>query len=252
MADCGREGTGYTGYKIWLRRSDTHRRITDTNIWVGNIHIPKDAPYCKISSGKTNGECWAYVEFDTWDDLLKAIGIEPETVEIELDGELFQEDTEKTKVYLEFDGELEQVEGERSRNIRLGGAIVQTNDETAIGIRLGGTITQEGEPPAPPYLEIQVTPDGSVPYSGGRKTLSVVSNINWSISTNVTWMPIEGGYSGANDGTRTIVVDPRDSGYSVRSGDVTVFGGGLRKQATIEQDGQELVNVEIDGELTQE
>ena len=66
MADCEQKiGPVGSKYRIWLRRSDTHKRITDTNIWVGNVHIPKDKPYCKISSGKTkNDECWAFVEFD--------------------------------------------------------------------------------------------------------------------------------------------------------------------------------------------
>jgi hypothetical protein len=135
------------------------------------------------------------------------------------------------------------------------GYSVRSGDVTVSGggLRRQVAIKQEGgEPPEPAYLEITVTPSGNVPYSGGRKTLSISSNTSWSISSNVSWISVEGGYSGVNNDTRTIVVDPRDSGYAVRSGEITVSGGGIRKQATIEQDGQELVNVEIDGELTQE
>jgi len=128
MADCEQKiGPVGSKYRIWLRRSDTHKRITDTNIWVGNVHIPKDKPYCKISSGKTkNDECWAFVEFDTWDDLLKAIGENPEPVNLTLDGELVQE-------------------GGGSVDLTLDGTLVQEDapGPTPVGISLAGELTQE-------------------------------------------------------------------------------------------------------------
>ena len=74
--------TGCTKYKIWLNRSDTHGRITDENIWVGNT--PGDG-HSKQSSGLTMGANYAYVEF-TWEELLKAIGIDSTTVDVTLTG----------------------------------------------------------------------------------------------------------------------------------------------------------------------
>ena len=76
-------------YRIWLNRSDTHGRITDENIWVGNV--PNDG-FSKISSGLTSGANYAYVEFNTWEDLLKAIGDSQETVEVLVTGQFEQVD----------------------------------------------------------------------------------------------------------------------------------------------------------------
>lgn len=113
-------------YRIWIRRDDTHQRITDENIWVGNIHIPSCAPYCKHSSGLTMGAEYAYVEFATWDDLLKAIGDNPEPVNLTLDGELVQE-------------------GGGSVDLTLDGTLVQEDapEPTPVGISLAGELTQE-------------------------------------------------------------------------------------------------------------
>ena len=78
-------------YRIWLRRSDTHNRIVDEDIWVGNV--PGDGK-SKISSGYTqHSEEWAYVEFATWEDLLKAIGEEEETVQVLVTGQFEQIDS---------------------------------------------------------------------------------------------------------------------------------------------------------------
>ena len=139
MADCEQKiGPVGSKYRIWLRRSDTHKRITDTNIWVGNVHIPKDKPYCKISSGKTkNDECWAFVEFDTWDDLLRAIGEEPDTVNIRLNGELIQ--GEAASVNIRLSGELVQDVGESVIIITYTGSQVGSDSGTTSAF----TITSE-------------------------------------------------------------------------------------------------------------
>lgn len=82
-------------YRIWLRRNGElpadwggDSRIIDEDIWVGNV--PNDG-YSKISSGYTqHNKEWAYVEFATWEDLLKAIGEETTTVEAHVTGSFDQ------------------------------------------------------------------------------------------------------------------------------------------------------------------
>jgi hypothetical protein len=69
------------GYKIWVNRKDTHQRIGDEDIWVGNIHLSPDKDYCKKTSGLTIGPDYSYVIFETWEDLLKAIGVEGPVIE---------------------------------------------------------------------------------------------------------------------------------------------------------------------------
>lgn len=58
-------------YKIWVKRKDTHQKITDENIWVGNT--PNDGK-SQITSGASRGAEWSYVEFDSWDAVLAAVG----------------------------------------------------------------------------------------------------------------------------------------------------------------------------------
>ena len=102
--------TGCTKYKIWLNRSDTHGRITDENIWVGNT--PGDG-HSKQSSGLTMGANYAYVEF-TWEELLKAIGIDSTTVDVTLTGILEQLESTGDTGYTEtviLTGTLEQEQG---------------------------------------------------------------------------------------------------------------------------------------------
>lgn len=113
--------TQYTKYRIWLNRCDTHERITNENIWVGNI--PNDGR-SKVTSGMTYGPNYAYVEFDTWEDLLRAIGIDPETVDVTLDGTLTQEG------------------GEGDVNITLEGTLTQDDTGMPVDVTLTGTLTQ--------------------------------------------------------------------------------------------------------------
>lgn len=76
------------GYKIWLNRKDTHWRIGNEDIWVGNI--PRDGK-SKVTSGYTISEDYSYVIFNTWEDLLKAIGEETTTVYVTPSGTLEQQ-----------------------------------------------------------------------------------------------------------------------------------------------------------------
>jgi hypothetical protein len=60
-------------YRIYVRWNDrgTGVNIDDEDIWVGNV--PNDGK-SKITSGLTINAAHSYVDFDTWEDLLDAIG----------------------------------------------------------------------------------------------------------------------------------------------------------------------------------
>lgn len=101
------------GYKIWLRRSGDipegwrNNLIIDENIWVGNV--PGDGK-SKISSGLTDGAEYAYVYFPTWEDLLKAIGEEEETVQVLVTGQFEQIDNTTDTVQVLVTGQFEQID----------------------------------------------------------------------------------------------------------------------------------------------
>lgn len=71
-------------YRLYINRSDNHRRVTDENIWVGNT--PNDGK-SKVTSGATLGEEYSYVEF-TWNELLDAIGESSATPTINITSDL--------------------------------------------------------------------------------------------------------------------------------------------------------------------
>lgn len=209
--------TQYTKYRIWLNRCDTHERIVNENIWVGNV--PNDGR-SKVTSGMTYGPNYAYVEFDTWEDLLIAIGVDPEKIDVTLDGTLVQEGGESGDVYLEIDGTL-----------------VQDDSGLPVDIDLYGTIIQhEGETPVTHTLEVELVPSGNVPYTGGNKTLRITSDTTWEIIPQVSWLSITGGSTGQDTSTRGVTVQARSSGDTVRSGNIVISGGGLTRTVTVYQD----------------
>ena len=65
-------------YRIYARWNDrgTGVNIGDEDIWVGNV--PNDGK-SKITSGLTINSDYSYVDFDTWEDLLDAIGVSSAT-----------------------------------------------------------------------------------------------------------------------------------------------------------------------------
>ena len=130
--------TQYTKYRIWLNRCDTHERITNENIWVGNV--PNDGR-SKVTSGMTYGPNYSYVEFDTWEDLLRAIGIDPVTVNVVLDGTLEQESGgEDINVIL--DGTLTQDDTGLPIDVTLTGTLTQLDESGTLNISVNGDLTQ--------------------------------------------------------------------------------------------------------------
>lgn len=100
--------TAETRYRIWVNRSDTHNRIGNEDIWVGNI--PNDGR-SKITSGMTIGPNYSYVEFASWEDLLDAIGVHVTTVDVTPGGTLEQQDNPgptPTQIDVTPGGTLEQ------------------------------------------------------------------------------------------------------------------------------------------------
>ena len=125
-----------TGYKIWINRRDTTERITDENIWAGNV--PGDGK-SKISSGLTGADS-SYVIFETWEDVLNAIGIEPVT----LSGTLTQEESGAREVGVALSGTLTQEEsGSGEVGVTLSGTLTQ-NDESGedVTVILTGSLEQ--------------------------------------------------------------------------------------------------------------
>lgn len=157
-------------YRIWLNRSDTHGRITDENIWVGNY--PNDG-FSKISSGLTSGANYAYVEFNTWEDLLKAIGDSQETVEVLVTGQFEQVDNGGGGG------------GETTVNVTISGAFEQEMSESGGG--------DDDNPDIDPGYEPEpgddpVTPDNDrlVDYDLQKGNMKVYDDGTYEIGTEVS------------------------------------------------------------------
>lgn len=73
-------------------------------------------------------------------------------------------------------------------------------------------------------LFVEITPDTvSVTYTGGIKTLNIVSNTSWRLETSTLWIMMLN-TSGTGDGTRDIIVDSNPDGQE-RYGVVRVMHG---------------------------
>ena len=75
--------------------------------------------------------------------------------------------------------------------------------------------------------------------NGGSQTLTISSNVNWSVSENSSWIAVNT-TSGSDNGIITITTSENTSATQ-RTGTVTVTGGGLSKTITITQNGQSIV-----------
>lgn len=133
--------TQYTKYRIWLNRCDTHERITNENIWVGNV--PNDGR-SKVTSGMTYGPNYAYVEFDTWEDLLRAIGVDPTTIDVTLDGTLEQDNGTEGYVDVTLDGSLQQDDSGLPVDVILDGTLEQIDgpQPETVTLNVDGEFTQ--------------------------------------------------------------------------------------------------------------
>lgn len=69
--------------------------------------------------------------------------------------------------------------------------------------------------------------------TAGSQTLTITSNVNWTISDNSSWITVSP-TSGVNNGNATISVNT-NSESSTRTGTVTVSGGNLTRTITITQ-----------------
>ena len=69
-------------------------------------------------------------------------------------------------------------------------------------------------------------------------TLTIDSNVNWTISTNVDWITVATPLSGSGDATRNVTF-AENASTSQRTGKITVTGGGITREITITQDGAE-------------
>lgn len=77
-------------------------------------------------------------------------------------------------------------------------------------------------------------------------TLTIDSNVNWTISTNVDWITVATPLTGSGDATRNVTF-AANSSTSQRTGKITVTGGGVTKEITITQAG---VNVNLTASCT--
>ena len=84
----------------------------------------------------------------------------------------------------------------------------------------------------PPFLTV-IPSDTLVSYNSGSITLTINSNINWSVSDNVSWLN-ENPASGSDTGTVTVTINQNLS-TSQRSGTITVSGGGITIKLVIIQ-----------------
>ncbi|MFD0835377.1 chondroitinase-B domain-containing protein [Mariniflexile aquimaris] len=71
--------------------------------------------------------------------------------------------------------------------------------------------------------------------SGSTQTVTVTSNVSWSVTDDSSWISISAPASGTNNGSFDIVVD-QNTTTSTRAGIVTVTGGALTRTLNITQD----------------
>lgn len=65
-------------------------------------------------------------------------------------------------------------------------------------------------------------------------TLTVSSNVNWTISSDSSWITVSTPLTGTGNGTRTVTFDANPT-TSERTGHITVVGGGITREITITQ-----------------
>jgi hypothetical protein len=74
----------------------------------------------------------------------------------------------------------------------------------------------------------------SVASGGGNNTISVTSNVSWSVTDNQSWISVSP-TSGSNNGSFTVTTSNNTS--ASRSGTVTVTGGGITRTINVSQSG---------------
>jgi len=88
-----------------------------------------------------------------------------------------------------------------------------------------------------------------LPASGGTRSITIESNVDWTVSTDVSWIKIALPSSGSNDGTVGITVDENTSTDS-RTATITITGGGVTRTIPILQEGMTTPNSELSATLS--
>ncbi len=97
-----------------------------------------------------------------------------------------------------------------------------------IGLHETFTVNQDGA-----FLTIDPTFE-NIGAEGGNGSVSVYSNLSWSVASSAPWITITSGSGGSNYGTVTYHVSA-NTGYSPRTGTITVSGGGITRTLTVYQ-----------------
>ena len=137
--------------------------------------------------------------------------------------------------------------GNSDTGIKLGASKMpnnQLNVEIQVGWWDGATFHKHEtinkftfNPPTPPTLTISPTTHNS-PAAGDTFTVTITSNVSWSITDNKTWLSCSP-VSGSDDGSTTVIV-AANTGTASRTGTVTVAGGGITCTCVITQAGTTL------------
>ena len=112
---------------------------------------------------------------------------------------------------------------------------------TAGGKTYTVSVTQEG---VPTYFEVSPT-TLSFSASGGSKSISVMSNQPWTVSSDASWLTLSDN-SGTGDATLSVTAEENTS-TSSRSGTVTFSAGGRDYTISVTQEAAEQHYEEIDG-----
>ncbi|WP_271782706.1 chondroitinase-B domain-containing protein [Aquimarina algiphila] len=92
-----------------------------------------------------------------------------------------------------------------------------------------------GEDPNPPTNTLTVGTISDFAAVADSKTLSIMSNVNWSVSDNQNWISISPN-NGSNNGTVEITVT-KNTETTARTGVITVSGGSITRTINITQNG---------------
>ena len=84
----------------------------------------------------------------------------------------------------------------------------------------------------PPHLTVDPT-SLTFDASGGNQTITITSNVSWTVSDNASWLSVSP-TSGSNNGIVTVTASA-NTGSSSRSATVTISGGGITRHVTVSQ-----------------
>jgi hypothetical protein len=120
------------------------------------------------------------------------------------------------------------------------GSFTMTADPNTSGSSRSATVTVTGGGISRPIsitqaaVVLTVNPSSwAAPPAGGTQSVSVTSNVSWTVSSNQSWLRVSP-TSGSNNGSFTMTADPNSTGSS-RSASVTVSGGGISRTISVTQ-----------------